>query len=127
MRFSAVLILALGVLTMNAVAQKPQRPKTKPSHSEEKESTKKGSHAVKAAPTRNSSEQELRRVEQSGARVSGARKSESGKANNNPVLKAQKKEANPPIHFASSGGSGKNKSKSGDPLKGRLRHKGSRH
>jgi hypothetical protein len=125
MKFSTVLILALAALTMNAVAQRTPKPKTKPVHSEEKESGKKASRMAKE-PTKNSTDQELRRVEQSSARVSGARKTEGSKAHN-PALKAPKKEANPPIHFASAGGSGKNKSKAGDPLKGRLRHKGSRH
>ena len=128
MRFSLVLALALAGLTMTATAQKHQRPKAKPSHSEEKQS-KSGARAVKEPSTRSSSAQELRRVEQSGARASAPRKAESGKAaRTNPALKGQKKEENPPIHFGSSGGTGHGgKSKGGDQLKGRLRHKGSRH
>ena len=129
MKFSAVLALALAGLTITASAQKLQKPKAKPAHSEEKES-KKGGHAVVKEPAnRNNTAQELRRVEQSSAKASASKKSESSKAaRTNPALKAQRKESNPPIHFASSGSSGKGgKSKAGDPYKGRLRHKGSRH
>ena len=38
MKFSVVLALAMAGLTMTASAQKLQKPRTKPSHSEEKES-----------------------------------------------------------------------------------------
>ena len=129
MRSSLVLALALAGLTMTAAAEKHQRPKAKPSYSEEKQSGKGGARAVKEPATHASAAQDLRRVEQSSARMSASRKAESGKvARTNPALKGQKKEENPPIHFSSSGGSGKgSKSKGGDELKGRLRHKGSHH
>jgi hypothetical protein len=67
-------------------------------------------------------------VEQSSAKVSPARKAESTKAarSSNPSSKTQKKDGNPPIHFASSKGSGKGGGKSGDELKGRVRQKGHR-
>ena len=128
MRFSVVLVCALAGLTMTATAQKHQRTKTKPSYNEEK-GGKGGARAVKEPGARSSTATELRRVEQSGARASASRKGESGKAaHTNPALKGQKKEANPPIHFGSSGGAGQGgNSKGGDQLKGRLRHKGSRH
>ena len=128
MRFSLVLALALAGMPMIATAQKHQKPKAKPSYNEEK-SSKSGARAVKEPGTRSSTATELRRVEQSGARVSASRKAESAKAaRTNPALKEQKKEANPPIHFGSSGGTSHGgKSKGGDQLKGRLRHKGSRH
>jgi len=120
--------LALAGLTITATAQKHQRPKAKPSYNEEK-SSKGGARAVKEPATRNSAAQELRRVEQSSARASTSRKAESAKAaRTNAALKGQKKEGNPPIHFGSSGGSGKgSKGKGGDELRGRLRHKGSHH
>ena len=130
MRFLLVLALALAGLTMTATAQKHQKPKAKPSYSEEKQKKgKTGARAVKEPATHTSAAQDLRRVEQSSARASASRKAESGKAaRTNPTLKGQKKEENPPIHFASSGGAGHgSKGKSGDQLKGRLRHKGSRH
>jgi len=129
MRFSLVLALFLAGLTMTATAEKHRRPKAKPSYSEENKSSKGGARAVKEPATHTSAAQDLRRVEQSGARASASRKAESGKAaRTNAALKGQKKEENPPIHFASSGGTGHgSKGKSGDPLKGRLRHKGSRH
>jgi len=128
MRFSLVLALTLAGLTMTATAQKHQKPKAKASYSEEK-SSKGGARAVKEPGTRSSAATELRRVEQSGARASAPRKAESGKAaRTNTALKGQKKEENPPIHFGSSGGTGHGgKSKGGDPLKGRLRRKGSHH
>jgi hypothetical protein len=125
MKFSVVLALVLAGLTMTASAQKP---KTKPAHSEEKESSKKGSHsAVKVPANHSSAAQELRRVEGSGGKASSVKKSESGKAaRKNPALKPEKKEKNPPIHFASAGSSSKSgKNKAGDPYKGRMRHKGS--
>jgi len=129
MRFSLALALALTSLTIVATAQKHQKSKTKPSYNEEKQGSKGGARTIKEPGTRNSSAQELRRVEQSGARMSASKKSESGKAaRTNAALKGQKKEQNPPIHFASSGSGGHGgKGKGGDELKGRLRHKGSHH
>ena len=130
MRFSLTLALALGALTMTAAAQKHQKPKGKQSYSEERQSSGKGgSRAVKEpAATKASSAQELRRVEQSSAKVSASHKAASAKAaHTNAVVRTQKKDQNPPIHFSSSGGGHSGKSKGGDELKGRLRHKGSRH
>lgn len=125
MRFLFVLALAVTGLTMTAAAQKHQKPKAKASYSEEKQS--KGGRSVKEPAAKSSSATELRRVEQSSARVSASHK-QATKAHPAPVLKAQKGDGNPPIRFASAGGSGKGgKSKGGDPYKGRLRHKGSRH
>ena len=128
MKFSVVLALVIAGLTITSSAQKLQKPKGKPSHSEERESNKKGVRTGKdPAASRTSAAQELRRVEQSSTKVSAARKTESAKtAHSNPVLKAQKKDGNPPIHFSANGGSGKSNGKSGDALKGRLRHKGRR-
>ena len=125
MKFSVVLALVFAGLTMTASAQKP---KTKPAHSEEKESSKKGSHAaVKVPANHSSSAQELRKVEQSGGKASTVKKSEGSQAaRKNPALKPEKKDKNPPIHFASAGGSSKGgKNNAGDPYKGRMRHKGS--
>ena len=129
MRFSLVLALALAILTITATAQKHQKPKAKPTYNLEKQSSKGGARAVKEPTARTSSAQELRRVEQSGARATASKKAESSKAaRTNAALKGQKKEENPPIRFASSGGAGHgSKGKGGDQLKGRLRHKGSRH
>jgi hypothetical protein len=121
--------LAVAGLTLLSSAQKLQKPKAKPSHNEERESSKKTARTGtgKEPTSRTSASQELRRVEQSSAKVSPARKAESTKAaRSNPALKTQKKDGNPPIHFASSGHSGKSGGKSGDELKGRLRQKGHR-
>ena len=129
MRFSLVLALAVAVLTVTAMAEKHSKPKAKSSYSEENKGSKGSARPIKEPSVRSSSAQELRRVEQSTARASASRKTESAKtARTATVLKGQKGEGNPPIHFASGGSSGKgSKSKTGDPYKGRLRHKGSRH
>jgi len=126
MKFSVALALAMAGLTMTVSAQKLQKPRTKPSHSEEKESGKK-SRTVKEPANKSTAATELRRVEQSSANASASRKAESSKAaRTNPALKVKEKDSNPPIHLASSGGSGRGgKGKAGDPFKGRLRHKGS--
>ena len=129
MKFSVVMALAMAGLTMTASAQKLQKPRTKPSHSEEKES-RKGSRAVKEPANRSTAATELRRVEQSSAKISGAKKAESNKAaRTNPALRVKTKDSNAPIRLGSSGGSGGGggKGKAGDPYKGRLRHKGSHH
>jgi len=126
MRFWLSLILALAWVTIPATAQKPQKPKAKPTHSEEKES-KGSAKTVKPPTNRNSSSQELRKIEQSSAKTPGARKGDSSKAPR-PVVKAEKQERNPSIQFSSGGGGGKgSKGKGSDPYKGRLRHKGSHH
>ena len=129
MKSSVILVLAIAGLTMTASAQKLQKPKTKPSHSAEKDSSKKSSHTVKEPVSRTNAATELRRVEQSSAKVSASRKAESNKAaHTDPALRVKTKDSNPSIHLAGPGGSGKgSKGKSGDPLKGRLRHKGSHH
>ena len=129
MKFSVLLALAIAGLMVTASAQKLQKPKTKPSHSAEKDGSKKSSHTVKEPVSRTNAATELRRVEQSSAKASGSRKTESNKAaHNDPALKGKTKDSNPPIHLGSSGGSGKgSKGKAGDPFKGRLRHKGSHH
>jgi len=129
MRFSLVLALMLAVLTATAGAQKHQKPKAKPSYTEEKPKKSAGP-GVKAAPNSHAStSQELRRVEQSGAKASASRKATSSKPTRlSPALKGEKKDANPPIHFAAAGNNhGSKSSKGADPYKGRLRHKGSRH
>jgi hypothetical protein len=124
MIFSLVLALMVVGLTMSATAQK-QHQKPKASYNEEKQSSK-GARAVKEPGVRTSSAQELRRVEQSSARASATHKAPSGKTAHAPVLKGQKGDANPPIHFASASPGKGSKGKTADPLKGRLRHKGSR-
>ena len=125
MKFSIIPMLVVAGLTMTSSAQKLQTPKGKPTYSEEKEGSKKRTHVGKEpAAGRTGAASELRRVEQSNAKVA-ARKTDGGKAaRNKPVLKAQKNDENPPIHFASSGGPGKGKGKSKNELNRRLRHKG---
>jgi hypothetical protein len=124
MRFSVVLALTLAALTMAASAQKHQKPKTKPTYTEEKQA-KGASRAVKAPAEHSSTAQELRRVEQSGAKASATHKG-GNQAHLPPALK-EKKETNPPISVsgASHPGHANKGSKKSDPYKGRLRHKGS--
>src|SRR5258705_115158 len=129
MKFSVVLALAMAGVTMAASAQKLQKPRTKPSHSEEKES-RKGSRAVKEPSNRSTAATELRRVEQSSAKVSGSKKAESNKAaRTNPALKVKTKDSNAPIHLGSSGGSGGGcgKREAGDKFMGRVGVKGFPH
>jgi hypothetical protein len=126
MRLWMAVTLAMASLTIAAVAQKNEKPKAKPTYSEEK-GAKGSSRAVKQPSSRNASEQELRRVEQSSARTLASRKAEGNKApRTGAVLKAEKQGKNQPIHFSSTGSSrGAKGSKSGNEYKGRLRHKGS--
>ena len=127
MRFSLILGLLLASLVVTAAAQKHQKPKAKPSYSEEKDA-KAPSRTVKPPSNKSSSAQELHRLEQSSSKTSGARRGTSNKApRTGAVLKAEKQERNPPIQFSSSGGGthgGKGKAGSNE-YKGRLRHKGS--
>ena len=128
MRFSLVLVLTLAGLTISAAAaEKYQKPKAKPLHGAEKQA-KSQPRSVKAPPSHASTAQELRRVEQSSAKVLASRKANSDKpARTGPVLKAQKQEANPPIRFSAAGGRGSKNKQGANPYKGRLRHKGSHH
>src|SRR5882724_6345811 len=78
MRFAAIVVVLEAGLMMTAVAQRPQKPKGKPSHSEERESNKKSPRIGKdATHDHTSAAQELRRVEQSSKKVAPTRKSES--------------------------------------------------
>jgi hypothetical protein len=127
MRFSVTVALLVVGLSMSGFAQKVRKPRAKAVHSEERDSNQKSAPIGKETNSRTSAASELRRVEQSSAKVSGSRRNDSARAaRTNPGLKAQKKDGNAPIHFASTGGSGKPNAKSGDALKGRLRHKGRR-
>ncbi len=125
MRLTLVLALALAG-TMTAAAQTYDKPKAKPLHKTEKEA--KSQTTVKAAPLHSSTAQELRRIEQTGAKAS-THKAEAGKAaHSKPVVKAEKKkDTNPPIRLAAGGNSGHGGkgNKENDSSKGRLRHKGS--
>ena len=123
----SVLLAGLMVagMTLGASAEKQHQPKAKPTYSDEKSK----SRPVKApTATRSYSAQELRKIEQSGARVSAPRRSEEGRSRRTAGAKPLKQEANPPIRFASSGNSGGGKGKNSqaaNAYKGRLRHKGS--
>ena len=124
MRFSLVLCLLLAALVMNASAQKHQKPKAKPSYSEEKDA-KSPARAVRPPSNHSSSQQELHRLEQSSAKTPN--RTQGKAARTGPVLKSEKQERNPPIQFAStgSGSKGSKGKQGGNETKGRLRHKGS--
>jgi len=126
MRFALTMALMAACLVVGAEAQKQQKPKSKPTYTTDK-SSKGSSRSVRLSSGHNNSAQELHRLEQSSAKTSAARRGSSDRApRTGAVVRAEKQERNPPIHFASGqeskGGKGK---KGGDPYKGRLRHKGS--
>ena len=124
-RLLVIVTVVLASLGLTASAQKREKPKAKPSYNEDKAA--KGGHSAKPATARDSSSQELHRIEQSNARLAGARRSEAGRApKNGTLLRSDKQERNPPIQISSRGTSGKGASgKSANSYKGRLRHKGS--
>ncbi len=126
MRLWLAVVLAMASLTITAMAQKHEKPKAKPSYSDEKEG-KGSSRAMKQPSSRNTSGQELRRLEQSSAKTLASRKTQGNKApRTGAVLKAEKQEKNQPIHFSSTGSRrGGKGSKSANEFKGRLRQKGS--
>jgi hypothetical protein len=128
MRFSVLLVLAVAGLTITSPAQKPQKLKTPPSHSEEKDKDKSTARAPrKEEAGRTSASQELRKVEQSSAKASGRKSTKAARTPRNTALvKSEKKDGNPPIHFGASGGGHKSSGKSKDALKGRMKHKGRR-
>ena len=127
MKFTLILALAMAGLAMTASAQKMQKPKGKPSYSEERQSNKKGVRGpVEGGAARTSAAQELRLVEQSSAKVSGRQTGSAKPVHATPALKEQKKDGNPPIRFSAGGGGSKSSGKSADGLKGRLRQKGHR-
>lgn len=112
---------------MSASAQKHQKPRAKPSYNEEK-AAKSPNRTVKAPATHASTAQDLRRVEQSSAKMSGSHKAGGSQQAHTTAaaLKAEKKDSNPPIHATgSTAGHGSKGNKGADPYKGRLRHKGS--
>lgn len=118
------LAVAVVILAIPAAAEKSQKQKQKPSYSEEK-GTKGSAHTMRPPSNRNSSAQELRKLEQSSAKTAGSRKGDKA-PRSGAVLKAEKEERNPPIQFSSAGGGSKGaKGKSANSYKGRLRHKGS--
>ena len=120
MRFPWILTLALVAMTVPAGAQK-NKVVVKPSR--EEKSAKSGP-APKATAPRNSSSQELQKLEQQTAKSAVGAKN-SGRAHMAPV-KTQRDKANPPIHFSNgtgAHGSGKGSASS----KSRVRTKGSKH
>ncbi|HUM04211.1 MAG TPA: hypothetical protein VLT90_02045 [Terriglobales bacterium] len=124
MRLSWILPLVVAVMCLPAAAQKYQKPKAKPTYSEER-SAKGSARAAKPAPSRDATAQELHRVEQSSSKVPGSRRGDSSRAPRT-VVKAEKEERNPPIQATGSRSRGQGgKGKTSNSYKGRLRHKGS--
>jgi Tfp pilus assembly protein FimV len=126
MRFSLFLALVMASLSLAVSAQTYHKPKAKPVHREQE--------AKKAAPTvkepklqQDSAAQQLRRTEQSSAKVAASKKGQP-KAGKAGLMKTQHEKPNPPIRFSSAkgGGAGLN-AKGGNEYKGRLRQKGGSH
>ena len=125
MRFSLFLALALASSSLTAAAQTNHKPKTKPAHRQQ-ETKKAGAGKEEKAPE-NSAAQQLRRTEQSGAKM-GASKKGQQKAPKAGLMKTQREKPNPPIRFSSAKGAGTGlNSKGGNAYKGRLRQKGGSH
>jgi hypothetical protein len=121
MKISSILVLAL-VAGISIGANAYQKPRVKPTYTSDKPTKNTGGRAsVTASQRSSSSAQELKRVEQSSARNSGAAK--SGKATAGPALKADKSGTNPPIRLSGNGKSKGPRGKTADPSKGRLRQK----
>ncbi len=128
MRFSVLLALAVAGMTITSPAQNQQKVKTPSSHSEEKDNAKSTARAPrKEEAGRNSASKELRKVEQSSAKVSSRKSTKAVRTpRNTAFVKSEKKDRNTPIHFGASGGGHKSSGKSKDALKGRMKHKGRR-
>jgi hypothetical protein len=125
MRFSLLLAFVLAGLSLTASAQAYHKPKGKPAP--RAEGAKKVAPIKEPKLQQDSAAQQLRRTEQSSAKVAGAKKGQPkvGKAG---LMKTQHEKGNPPIRFSSAkgGGAGLN-AKGGNSLKGRLKQKGGAH
>ena len=124
MRLSLILALTLaGMAAVPATAY--QKPRTKPSYTSDKPAKKNsGGHAAATPNERSSSAaQELRRVEQSSAKVNGTGKTGAAKSSAPRAVKADKSGVNPPIRLSGNGKGNGPKGKTADPAKGRLRQK----
>jgi|SRR5215470_14820494 len=112
MRFPWIVTLLLVAVSIPAAAQKSSRTAAKPSRDEK---TSKSSPALKAGAPRNSSSQQLQKLEQQTAKsAAGGRTSRAHVA----TVRTQREKGNRPIHFTSgtgahgSGGGTANTSKS---------------
>jgi hypothetical protein len=125
MKFSLFLALAVASSSLTAFAQAYHKPKAKPAP--RAEGSKKVAPVKEPKLQQDSAAQQLRRTEQSSAKVAASKKGQAkvGKAG---LMKTQHEKPNPPIHFSSAkgGGAGLN-AKGGNSLKGRLRQKGGSH
>ena len=123
MRFPWIITLALVAVSLPAAAQhKNNKLVVKPSH-EEKEA--KTGPAVKGAAPKNSSSQELQRLEQQTAKSAAGAKG-SGRARVAPVKTAREK-GNAPIHFSSGTGGHGSGSGTANTSKSRVRTHGNKH
>jgi len=122
MRLPLILTLALAAATA-VPANAYQKPRVKPQYSSEKPTRSNGGGRVATSDRSTSSTaQELRRVEQSSAKVNGAGKNGEKKVSS-PALKPDKGGTNPPIRLSGNGKGNGPRGKTADPSKGRLRQK----
>jgi hypothetical protein len=120
----AALILALSVAA--SAQAHPKALKTKPAH-QQKENKKAAPVIKEPKMQQDSAAQQLRRTEQSSAKMAGSKKGQP-KAGKAGAMKMQHEKPNPPIRFSGGkgGGAGLN-AKGGNELKGRLKQKGGKH
>src|SRR5262249_13006020 len=102
-----------------------QKPRVKPTYTSDKpaKSTGGGRAVTPNDRSSSSSAQELRRIEQSSAKVQGSGKTGVAKTNVAPALKADKGGTNPPIRLSGGVKGNGPRGKTADPAKGRLRQK----
>lgn len=127
MRFSLLLVLLWAGLSMTSFAQTHQhKPKAKPHHDREFKQQKSVVPLKGAAKADSSASQQLRKIEQEGAKSQGAKK---GQAEKLKPVKLPHEKPNAPIRVSggAKGDHGSMATQGANPYKGRLRQKGSHH
>lgn len=120
MRFPWIITLVLVAVSIPVAAQQNKKTAAKPSRDEK---ASKGP-ALKAAGPRNSSSQELQKLEQQTAKSAVGTKS-SGRAHV-AAVKTQREKGNPPIHFSSGTGAHGSSSGEANTSKSRVRTHGNK-
>jgi methionine-rich copper-binding protein CopC len=126
MRYPLFVALILALSVAASAQAHPKTIKTKPAH-QQKQGKKQVALPKEPKAQQDSAAAQLRRTEQSSAKMAGPKKGQP-KAGKAGVVKMQHEKANPPIRFngGKGGGAGLN-AKGGDQLKGRLKQKGGKH
>jgi len=121
--FFPALILALSVAASGQAH--PKTLKTKPVHPQ-KENKKPAPIVKEPKAQQDSAAAQLRRTEQSSAKIAGGKKGQAKPAKAG-LAKTQREKPNPPIRFSAKGGGAGPNAKGGNELKGRLKQKGGSH